>query len=649
MKSSKDIFNEVMETLSNSSYEPLRSQPSQPITDLNVVTKQYYIRQATSAFRVICEAIAPGQGPALFQEVIQHNSKSTKKDCREKDLLTETVVEAYKIAEDHNIKTQILSLIATKYSKNELCQMIEDLSIHKIDKARKHATTHGPGQYITPTKITRVRISKQQIQHFIEFISSPCYLQTVGFGSKTIKLSSGVQVKVPKVIRTMIGSRLIEAYTDYCQEHSIQVPCRATLFKIIKCCAASQLKSLQGLDNHASEGMAAIETLQKTVEKLSENGLEQGKANDLKKQLNALKSHLKHDFQTHLTSTSFCIHHCIQYALSEKSCNHQHSEICIPCENIYHTIRSIENSTESLTFSSYLIKEEVEFDIKTSIDKLINWRNHLIRSVNQDKSKSNILKHLEKDQVLIIADWAMKYLPQNFRETQSDWYGKQGISWHVTCALFLPDMEEQDSDTEKNLEILSFVHLVQNGSQGWFSVSQIFQDIFSTLKELKPHLSDVYIKSDNAGCYHSLPLMTYLWKNRNEMSLTVKEFNFSEVQSGKDLCDARTGSCRLHILNYVNEGHNVTDVFEMKKALESHGGVVNTYVTGIDVNMEKQPGLSGQLKSLAISSYNNFIFGNDGMRVYKAYGIGSGELISSTSLQSISRTLSCENGYEVRL
>ena len=126
------------------------------------------------------------------------------------------------------------------------------------------------------------------------------------------------------------------------------------------------------MDNHASEGMAAIETLQKTVEKLSENGLEQGKANDLKKQLNALKSHLKHDFQTHLTSTSFCIHHCIQYALSEKSCNHQHSEICIPCENIYHTISTIENSTDSLTFSSYLIKEEVEFDIKTTIDKLIN-------------------------------------------------------------------------------------------------------------------------------------------------------------------------------------------------------------------------------------------------------------------------------------
>lgn len=88
-----------------------------------------------------------------------------------------------------------------------------NLYIHKIDKARKHTSTYGPSQYITPMKITRVRITKQHIQHFIEFISSLCYLQTVGFGSKILKLSSGIQVKVPKVIRTMIGSRLITVYT----------------------------------------------------------------------------------------------------------------------------------------------------------------------------------------------------------------------------------------------------------------------------------------------------------------------------------------------------------------------------------------------------------------------------------------------------
>ena len=43
---------------------------------------------------------------------------------------------------------------------------------------------------------------------------------------------------------------------------------------------------------------------------------------------------------------------------------------------------------------------------------------------------------MKENQVLIIADWSMKYLPQPVLETQTEWYGKQGISWHITCVLF---------------------------------------------------------------------------------------------------------------------------------------------------------------------------------------------------------------------
>lgn len=97
-------------------------------------------------------------------------------------------------------------------------------------------------------------------------------------------------------------------------------------------------------------------------------------------------------------------------------------------------------------------------------------------------------------------------------------------------------------------------------------------------------------------------------EKRSVTDITVKEFNFSEVQSGKDICDARTGSCGLHILNNINEGHDVTDVFQMKNALESDGGVVNIYVSIIDVSMEKQLKLSGKLKGCSITQFNNFIF-----------------------------------------
>lgn len=83
--------------------------------------------------------------------------------------------------------------------------------------------------------------------------------------------------------------------------------------------------------------------------------------------------------------------------------------------------------------------------------------------MNQDLCKKDLLKQLKENQVFIIADWAMKYLPQSFRETQSEWFGKQGLSWHVSCALF-PE-KEKESDGEKTFEIRSYVHLVENANR----------------------------------------------------------------------------------------------------------------------------------------------------------------------------------------
>ena len=32
-------------------------------------------------------------------------------------------------------------------------------------------------------------------------------------------------------------------------------------------------------------------------------------------------------------------------------------------------------------------------------------------------------------------DWAMKFLPIGYRETQRDWFGKKGKSWLVSVAV----------------------------------------------------------------------------------------------------------------------------------------------------------------------------------------------------------------------
>lgn len=157
------------------------------------------------------------------------------------------------------------------------------------------------------------------------------------------------------------------------------------------------------------------------------------------------------------------------------------------------------------------------------------------------------------------------------------------------------------------------------------------------LHESHPHLREVYLRSDNAGCYHCTPLLACLWKLRNELFVTIREYDFSEAQSGKDLCDLRTGSGRMHILNYINEGNNVTNVFEMKDALEIHGGGRNTFTSIIDVDMSTQPVLSGQFQ-IHISQYNNFTFIDSGILAFKYYGFGE-QLIPCEKLESVTKNM----------
>lgn len=93
------------------------------------------------------------------------------------------------------------------------------------------------------------------------------------------------------------------------------------------------------------------------------------------------------------------------------------------------------------------------------------------------------------------------------------------------------------------------------------------------------------------------------------------------------------------MLNYVNKGNDILNAKKMKLALESHGGIRNTYISVVDLLAEPQtPVLSGQLKSFQISMHNNFIFQNDGMVAYKAYGL-RGKLISAEDMTRISEKL----------
>lgn len=89
-----------------------------------------------------------------------------------------------------------------------------------------------------------------------------------------------------------------------------------------------------------------------------------------------------------------------------------------------------------------------------------------------------------------------------------------------------------------------------------------------------PQITKAYLRSENAGCYYiTEPLLSLqAFASRHGMVL-VPLCDFSDSQSGKDVCFSRIVSMKTHIHCRINEGLDVTTAEEVKVTLKSHSGV----------------------------------------------------------------------------
>ena len=55
----------------------------------------------------------------------------------------------------------------------------------------------------------------------------------------------------------------------------------------------------------------------------------------------------------------------------------------------------------------------MEYVITQSKKNILAWKAHLLREINQDEARLNRLRDLDLGAILVILDWAMKFLPQN--------------------------------------------------------------------------------------------------------------------------------------------------------------------------------------------------------------------------------------------
>ena len=89
-----------------------------------------------------------------------------------------------------------------------------------------------------------------------------------------------------------------------------------------------------------------------------------------------------------------------------------------------------------------------------------------------------------------------------FREPQSKWFAKRGLSWHIGVVTF-KDTAEDCEQNDDSYETITFVHVFDSAAQDAAVSSAILTNILDNIQAIRPDISKVYVRSDNAGCYHS--------------------------------------------------------------------------------------------------------------------------------------------------
>ena len=136
-------------------------------------------------------------------------------------------------------------------------------------------------------------------------------------------------------------------------------------------------------------------------------------------------------FYVHIAARSKHVpDHCSAHALSDPredsfrvTCDHSHDHCCPSCQ-----LKSIIMEIESSLKSSGLRDEDRDdlmYTIQQVCQAIESWKADQVRSIQQDKARTSLLENLETSSVLITQDWAMKFLPQRYRETQADWFAKR--------------------------------------------------------------------------------------------------------------------------------------------------------------------------------------------------------------------------------
>ena len=251
-------------------------------------TRRRNIAEACQVMVAVLRVLSPNYPCELWLNVKDSNDMCEALEVRKEAALREEDVkylralsESYNNATSANVKLQMLSIMADITTLQEILNYIPGLTKYMFCQARQHILVSGRGAPVIAKQSPRWRIDLNQLDHFLDFITSPYIVQDLPFGERFLKLSTGEVVQTPNVIRVSVSGHIIDQYVQYCNETEVKPLSNSTLRRILSSCQASTRKSLQGLDYFVCEGSKAFDDLEQLIGNLVDGGFDARTAQNL--------------------------------------------------------------------------------------------------------------------------------------------------------------------------------------------------------------------------------------------------------------------------------------------------------------------------------------------------------------------------------
>ena len=150
------------------------------------------------------------------------------------------------------------------------------------------------------------------------------------------------------------------------------------------------------------------------------------------------------------------------------------------------------------------------------------------------------------------------------------------------------------------------------------------EHVIKALKSDHPDVVEVYSKGDNASSYHGNFYPESLYHICKQNGIILRQLDYNELQKGKDQCDRESTVARNMMRCFVDEGNDTLTAEDTYKAL------VNSKMKNIKVSVvsfqKNECEVDGD-KIVNISNYHYTEFTREGLKLWRYYGISSGNFL----------------------